>query len=245
MARRGDLLLGAAIGGVLTAIVLIGPSSKRYDDSAWHDTASRLKQIGLGLHSYHEQLGQLPPAAVTDKNGKSLYSWRVLLLPYVEEGALYQQFHLDEPWDSPNNLPLAAQTPKCYIHPLCFREPPGLTHYQVFVGPGTAFEKPGLTWGDFPDGTPNTLLVVEARNPVPWSKPADLNYVPNQPVPPLGGLCSRPVYLLGHEVRRTPGFVACFGDGKVRFISNQTPSATVRGLITRNGGEWVEPSWLE
>jgi hypothetical protein len=242
MTRRGYLILCAAIAGVLTGVVLLfGGPSKTHDDSAWHYTAYRLKEIGVALHSYEQQQGQLPPAAVTDNNGKPLYSWRVLLLPYLEEGRLSQQFHLDEPWDSPNNFPLAAQTPKCYLHPLSsFREPPGLTHYQVLVGPGTAFEKPGLTWDDFPDGTANTLLVVEATSAVPWSKPADLTYDPKQPLPKLGGLCGKPVHALCYEVGRTEGFVACFGDATVRFVSSKIPEATLHGLITRDGGEAVD-----
>jgi Protein of unknown function (DUF1559) len=215
------------------------------DGEGWTYSADRLKEIGLALHEYEQQHGELPPAVVTDNTGKPLYSWRVLLLPYLEQGHLFAQFNLNQPWNSPANSPLAAEAPKCYRLPLCVQDPPGLTHYQVLVGPGTAFEKPGLTWNDFPDGPANTLLVVEAHDAVPWSKPADLTYDPDQPLPPLGGLCGKPIHFLCYEAGRTPGFVACFGDAKVRFISNKTPAATIRGLITRDGGEKVDPSGLE
>jgi hypothetical protein len=113
------------------------------------------------------------------------------------------------------------------------------------VGPGTAFERAGLTLKDFPDGVENALLVVEAAEPVPWSKPADLVYDPDGPLPPLGCPFSRPVHFLCYEVYRKPGFNAVFGDGSSRFIDSRADEKTLRGLITRNGGEKVDLSKLD
>jgi hypothetical protein len=169
----------------------------------------------------------------------------VLLLPYLGERELYQQFKLDEPWDSPHNKALLEPAPDDYTPSLHHIDPPGLTRYQVFIGPGTAFEREGLTWYDFPDGLANTLLVVEAGEPVPWSKPADLAYDPEKPLPPLGGVFSKPVKVVCYEVRRQLGFTACFADGTTRFISSKTDEATLRALITRNGGEKVSLDGLE
>ena len=87
------------------------------------------------MHSYHDTYKRLPPAAVYDKNGKPLLSWRVLLLPYLEQKNLYMQFKLDEPWDSPHNARLAKTLVKVFA-PL----EDGKTHYRVFTGPGTLFE---------------------------------------------------------------------------------------------------------
>jgi hypothetical protein len=121
----------------------------------------------------------------------------------------------------------------------------GRTRYQVLVGPGTAFERDGLTWDDLPDGLANTLVVVEAGEPVPWSKPADLAYDPNGPLPPLGGPFSKPVHALCYEVGRSRGFNACFADGSTRFLRSTTAEQTLRALITRNGGERVSLPGLE
>jgi hypothetical protein len=99
-----------------------------------------LLQLGLAMHSYSAMHGHLPPAAIYDKDDKPLLSWRVLLLPYLEQNTLYKEFHLNEPWDSEHNKQLLTKMPKLFAGPdekaLAAHE----THYQVFVGKGTAFE---------------------------------------------------------------------------------------------------------
>jgi hypothetical protein len=212
------------------------------DGEGWAESAASLKQIGQALLSYHEANGKLPPTVARDQDGRPLYSWRVLLLPYLEEGPLYNRFKLDEPWDGPHNKALLEKTPRCYQRMLGGDDAPGLTRYQVFVGPGTAFEQDGLTWDDFPDGPANTILVVEAGQPVPWTKPADLPYDPEKALPPLGSVYAKPYHFLCYEVGRTPGFNACFADGATRFLSGKTDEKVVRSLITRNGGEKVDAS---
>ena len=79
---------------------------------------------------------------------------------------------------------------------------------------------------------------------MPWSKPVDLAYSPDRPLPPLGGAFTRPVHFLCYPLGRKAGFNACFGDGTVRFISSTTGEGTIRALITRNGGEQVDVSKL-
>jgi hypothetical protein len=204
-----------------------------------------LKAIGLAMHNYYAMYKKLPPAVVRDPQDRPLYSWRVLLLPYLEDEAVYEQFRLDEPWDSPHNKALLGRTPWYYQPALGGVDGPGLTRYRVFVGPGTAFERDGLRWADFPDGPACTLLVVEAAEPVFWSQPAELTYDPVGPLPPLGGAFTKPAYFLGYEVGRRPGFAACFADGSIRFLDARTDEATLRALVTRDGGEPVDVSKLE
>jgi hypothetical protein len=215
------------------------------DDEPWGRSWSCLRQIGLALRFYFEENKKLPPAVVYSKNGRPLYSWRVLLLPYLEEVRLYQRFNLEEPWDSPHNKKLLKETPSCYLPVFGTDDFPGMTHYQVFIGPGTAFERPDLTRKDFTDDLSATILVVEASEPVPWSKPVDLAYDPNKPLPRLGGIYGKPFHFLCYEIARTPGFGACFADGSARFIRSDTDAKTIRALITRNGGEEVDPSDLD
>ena len=145
------------------------------------------------MHGYNDVHGHLPPAAVRGKNGEPLLSWRVLILPYIEEPELYSEFHLDEPWDSPHNLSLLPRMPAQYAPPpgKAWMVPPHHTVCKVFVGPGTAFEgTEGLRLKDFLDGTSKTFLVVEAGEPVPWTKPEDLAYDPDGPLPDLRCLFS-------------------------------------------------------
>src|SRR2546428_70002 len=132
------------------------------------------------MHGYADKDGRLPPAVVYGKDGKPWHSWRVLILPFVEQEELYRQYRLNEPWDSPHNLQLLPKMPYLYAPPpgKIGRVPPHHTICHVFVGPATAFEieqGPSLR-EDFPDGTSNTFLIVEAGEPVPWTKPDELLY---------------------------------------------------------------------
>jgi len=209
------------------------------DGEAWIYSSIGLRNCAMAMRGYHELNGHLPPAVVKDNQGRPLYSWRVLLLPFVvEDNVLYEQFHLNEAWDSPHNLALVEKMPKAYCWPFGGRDELGMTRYQVLVGPGTAFERDGLTFNDFPDGTEYTILVVESDTPVPWTKPVDVKYDPSQALPAFTQH-TKPVRLLGKELWRKHGFIAGFADGKTHFIRADTPESTIRALITRNGGEKI------
>lgn len=242
MSRIKNLLIALALAFVLGSCAVLLPCIQKVSDNpAWLGSALRLQEVGLALLSYHQAYGKLPPAVVYDKNGRPLYSWRVLVLPYLEMKHIHDKFRMDEAWDSEHN--------KSFLD-ACWRsryggfDPPGMTRYQVLVGPGTAFERPGLTFKDFPDGLENTILVVEASEPVPWSKPADLVYDPKGPLPGMKCEFSVPVKFLCHELGRKSGFNAVFADGHRRFIFSSTDEKIVRALITRDGGEGLTPADL-
>jgi hypothetical protein len=168
------------------------------------------------------------------------------MLPFIELNRLYEQFYLDEPWDSPHNVPLSQETPRCYRSWLGGSDNvPGLTPYQVLIGPGTAFERPGLTFDDFPDGPANTMLVVEAADPVPWARPVDLAYHPDEPLPRFNDQYNKPVKLACYNIAWHKGFLACLGDGRYQFIRASTDEQFIRAIITRNGGEPVNASRLD
>src|SRR5262249_40381611 len=154
------------------------------------------------------------------KAGKPLLSWRVAILPYLDQGALYKQFRLDEPWDSDHNKKLLAKMPAVLEPPL---RPdgwrPNTTFYQVFTGDDTLFP-PGKTVKitDVRGGRSGPLRVVEAGEAVPGTKPQDLPYDPTRPLPMLGGIF--------HE-----GFQAVMADGRTgRFLPKNFPPAMLRGL---------------
>jgi hypothetical protein len=152
-------------------------------------SANNLKQIGLAMHNYHDQSGALPLHAIYSKDGKTpLLSWRVAILPYIEEGPLYMAFKLDEPWDSAHNKKLIARMPKTYEISIG-KKGEGLTYYHVFTGPGTLFDgAKKMKFTDITNGTSNTLLAVEATDPVVWSKPADLTLPKDKDkLPAVGG----------------------------------------------------------
>jgi hypothetical protein len=194
-------------------------------------STNNMKQIALAMHNYNAVNGDhFPAAAICDADGKPLLSWRVAILPYIEQQNLYQQFHLDEPWDSAHNKPLLEQMPKIYGSPADRGNPPANhTYYQVFQGNGAMFEiNQGCRLADITDGTSNTIMAVEAGVAVPWTKPEDLEFDPEKALPKLGGMNWSP-----------PGFNAAFGDGSVRFLLLTLNKDVLKALITRAGGEVI------
>jgi RNA polymerase sigma factor (sigma-70 family) len=195
---------------------------------AQQQSANSLKMIALAMHNYHDAYGHLPPAAISSKNGKPLLSWRVAILPFIEQDALYRAFKLDQPWDSPHNKELLAQMPKIYA-PVRGKAADGhSTFYQVFTGKGTIFDgKKGLRLSDITDGTSNTILAVEAGEAVPWTKPEDLLYRADKELPKLGGMFDT-------------GFHILWADGSVRFVRNPVNEQVLRLAITRNDGQVLD-----
>ena len=205
--------------------------------------------MGLATVPFKEDHHQLPPvdgAALPDLPALAGMSWRTYLLPYIDtgqnsvrEGVVYSKLLQGEyppakeagpteRWNRPELTSLQ-------LYPFSSSVPgktaqPWLTFYRVFVGGGAAFDrgKPTQrTEQEFPDGLDKTILIVEAGEAVPWTKPEELDYDPGKPLPKLGG-------------QFPDGFYALFADGKVRFIPRDTDERAIRAMITRNGGEQVE-----
>lgn len=197
---------------------------------------NNLKQLALAMHNYADAYrGQMVSHAIYSKDNKTpLLSWRVAILPFIDQVELYKKFKLDEPWDSPNNKALIPFMPKVYLDPLAPpSKAPGLTHYQLFVGPKAAWERsangPGLP-RSFPDGTSNTILIAEAADPVIWTKPDDIDFDPDKPLPKLG-------------VDPKLGFLAAMADGSVRVIGPKVSEKTRKAAITAAGNETLGPDW--
>ena len=191
-------------------------------------SSNNLKQFGVGMFNYLEKHGTFPAAGSFDKNGKPLLSWRVTILPYIEQEQLYKEFHLDEPWDSEHNKKLIEKMPPIYLMP---DDDPKkqLTRYQVFVGKGAFFEGTrGLRIKDISDGLSNTIMVIEAANGVPWTKPEDLVFDDGKLLPRVVD-------------PKKNGFLAALGDGSVRFFKKTIKESTLRLYVKRDDG-WGLPA---
>lgn len=138
-----------------------------------------LKDIGLAMHNYHDTYDEFPPAYTVDKHGKPLLSWRVLLLPFMEEEELYEKFHLDEPWSSAANRELISQMPEIYTSPF-FRDSrkEGKTPYLAIVdehdGHTVLLPKKSCSFKDIIDGSSNSAIAIDdPAYLVTWTKPDD------------------------------------------------------------------------
>jgi RNA polymerase sigma factor (sigma-70 family) len=285
----------------------------------------QLRTLGLALMNYHDTFGHLPAPAIVDQKGKPLLSWRVAILPFMEQGALYKEFKLDQPWDSPHNKELIARMPAVFA-PVGKTPRPHSTYFQYIVGPEAIFSShrlragspafgsggsgsgpgfpagmpggpggpgvpgmggppgkgsggpggmggrpgpggggppsgmgvgfPGMPGGasgmgppggggstpagmggppagglpripaSIPDGTSNTILVVEAGSPVVWTKPEDVAYDPKKPVPRLGGQFASVFHVL-------------MADGSAHTVPRRLDERRLRAAITPAGGEVI------
>ena len=204
--------IGSMLSVVAMLIALLLPAIQAAREAARSNASTNnLKQIGLALHNYHDMYGSFPPQATLDANGQPLLSWRVLILPFLEQQPLYAQFKLDEPWDSPHNRPLMDLMPNVYESPSSAEQGATTTFYQMPIGPGTVFSDPTkkITRRDITAGLSNVIFVVEANadRAVNWTEPADLGIGPASPIQGSVG-----------RLRSGGIFLALFGDGSVRRV---------------------------
>jgi prepilin-type processing-associated H-X9-DG protein len=191
------------------------------------NSTDKVKAIALALENYESVYKSFPAAYTVDKGGKPLLSWRVLILPYLEQDALYKKFRLNEPWDSEHNKKLISKMPPAFNCPVSKLRDTGKTNYLAVRGEKAVF--PGNTsvsLEDIQDGPANTIMVVEVpdEKPVVWTQPEDFRYDEQNPLKGLVGL--------------HPGlFIAGFADGHVEVMSDTIKPPTLKALFTRSGNE--------
>lgn len=216
---------GITTQAVLVALILPAIQSARF---AARRTSSmnHMKQLGLAMHNYYDAYRQLPVnERGRDEDGKPYLSWRVHLLPFVEEIELYEQFHLDEPWDSEHNIKLLDKMPAVFEHPNT-PVPPGFTVYQVPMGDEFMFKRNAVTrFRDVIDGLSNTIMIFESNpdSAVEWTRPDDVEIDMDNPLAVMGN--------------QGGAFNATYGDGSVRGIPITIDKEDFKALLTPAGAE--------
>ena len=219
---EGDRVIAPLDPEILIAVVA-GHILQVREAVAFKGSIDNLKMFGLAMHNYHSKHDTFPPAYRANQNHQPLLSWRVLILPFLDEQKLYEAFHLDESWDSPHNRALIPRMPKVFASPFesnsLIKE--GKTVYLTPRGDATMFpSEQAIGMRDVTDGTSNTIMTLEVddASAVIWTKPDDWNVVASLP-------------------GQTRSFLTSFGDGSVRTFQRTIKTTTFQALLTRNGGE--------
>jgi len=215
-------VMGFVCAGLAFLLLLPAVSSAR-SAARRAQSMNNLKQLGLALHNYHDLYNTFPPAVVTDADGKPLYSGRVLLLPFLEQASVYQNFDKSKAWNSPENQAISATVIKTFqdpAHPGGPNEP--RSDYVFVTGTGTVFDgNKSTTMAGITDGTANTIVMVQtAMGPKNWAEPVEWN-ADNGAVP--AGNHPNVVLVL-------------FADGSVRGIPGQAMQGSLKQLTQRADG---------
>lgn len=239
------VVVGCAVAGCILVMILavvVAAGLIMYRSSAPAREAvkdiksqNNLRHIAIGINHHQQTYKRWPASFNAGPDGAPLLSWRVHLLPFLDEEALYKQFRLDEPWDSEHNQKLITLIPEVYLSPFSEAEV-GLTTYLgnaveggVFIQPADGFSYPTQGLGEYgiSDGTANTLLVLEVndQHAVPWSKPADFD--PEMDTDLFNWL----------NVRDGGELNAAYADGGWYYRGSADDIETFRAELTREGGE--------
>ncbi len=209
---------------------VIEPLSRDLKVSAQRALRSRnLQKIGGAMLAYYGKHGQFPTSEMLGTENAQPHSWRVALLPFLGEQKLFERYRLDEPWDSSANQEVLRRMPDIYRHiddsPTSYR-----SAYYGLTGPGTAFGdgREQVRLRDFRDGISNTIVVVESRQGVPWTKPSDIEVSSGGDVPSFGGFDPE-------------GSLVLLGDTAVTFLPKTISQDHLRAFVTRAGGERISP----
>jgi hypothetical protein len=235
LTRRQTVLLAGALFAALALLVgAVGYRAFKHDEAearAAH-CMNNLRNLEVALLSYHDRYRTFPPAYVADAEGKPMHSWRVLILPFLDEGALYEQYSFDEPWNGPNNSKLADKLSHPHFRCTAADGDPLHTSYLAVVGEETAWPGPeprGIR--HIADGTHKTVALVEARDSgIHWMEPRDLTLEQAERGVDDSGR--------GISANHPKGPNAAYSDGHMDRLPKDP--GTLRAVLTARGGEEFE-----
>lgn len=224
---------------VVLVAVLVGLALRKARRSAQlSDCRSNLRSIAVALVNYHEIHGEFPPAYIADEHGRPMHSWRVLLLPFLQDTffqgfpLIYRQYRFDEPWNGPNNKALLQTSPWDYQCP-SYADTDHTTSYVMVVGEGLLAEGPRTSrrHEDITDDPVNSIAIVEIANSgIHWMEPRDFNY--DDLALQINSDRQRSISSY-HEGGAHVALLDCW----VRFLKDDTPPEALNAMLTIAGGE--------
>ncbi len=229
------LVVMLSCGGILIALLLPAVQAAR-EAARRSQCTNNLKQIALAMHNYHDMYKCLPPAVITDASGRPMRSWRVAILPFLEQSPLYERYKFNEPWDGPNNRNLhniSVPTYRCPSDPGPANSTE--TSYVMIVGEHTVGGLPNevIHFSDIRDGLSNTIMIVEVTGSgIHWMEPRDLSVEEiNRKINDGSGKWI--------SSRHPGGANVALCDASVRFLAQTLDRETLRLLIDPNDGKAV------
>ena len=188
----------------------------------------------MAVANYHETYGCFPPAYIADRDGKPMHSWRVLILPFLEQQELYNAYDFAEPWNGPSNRKLAGRIGNIYLRSGLDSDQIHTTSFVAVVGPQTVWRgsKP-RSRKDLGDGAHDTLMVVEVPDgQFLWMEPRDLEF---------DSMSFRINDGSGRGLgSRLGGARVVSADTTVRTLPDNFDPNKLRAMLTANGGEKIE-----
>ncbi len=236
--------------GILVALLLPAVQAAR-EAARRASCLNNFRQLGIGLHNYHNALGCFPPGGIEPRSpwkpqARQL-AWSVFLLPYIEQQPLYDRLDTNKPFDAPENAEPAATILPVYICPSVpqgnqLRVGRGPCQYggiygERIVSPnnppkGVMLYDRAVSIAEITDGTSATLILSE-----------DSHFDDGQ------WINGRNVFDQAFAINQAPSFEndirsehpgganGLFCDGSARFLAETMPLPTLAALCTRAGGE--------
>lgn len=248
-----ELLVAIAIVGILAALLLPAVQAAR-EAAQRAGCLNNLRQMGIGLHQYHESLGSFPPGGIEPRsprrpNGRQL-AWSVFLLPYVEQKPLYDRLDTARAFDAAENADAAATVLSIYICPSVphggqLQAGRGPCRYGGISGEritspnnppkGVMLYDRAISISEIHDGASHTLILAE-----------DSEFQDGQ------WINGRNIFDQAFAINEAPSFEndirsdhpgganGLFCDGSARFLPETIALSTLAAICTRAGGERVE-----
>lgn len=246
-----ELMVVLAIIAIMVGLLMPAVQAAR-ESARKTQCQSNLKQIGIGIHGYHNARNRLPVGCLEWRGPMSprtnrQFAWSAFLLPYLDQQPLFDSIDFKQPYDAAVNAASAATKLSIFICPSAPENESirGKTDYGGLFGERIRDRHPDdgvflydrrIEWDDITDGLARTLIVAEDIGG------PDSEWINGRNVfVQAGGINDPDAWAGDNEIRsqHSGGAMALFADGHVQFLANELDVQVLGALITRKGRESI------